>query len=338
MSPSSSTSPHPKKASYCTRTRRCRKATCERCGPIWAGDQSRVLREGIRLAGEVSLVTVTAPSMSGSRLAGARIWNATAPRRMQRFHQKCQQHAKRKHGVHSVVAGVWEVKGNRLHRHLLLPWNTEAERASSKTYFAKLKELSGTHGFGFVHKVPKPMPGLIAAGYLSKDLLLTARHEAAPSRIVHVSRALTSRSGVTMRSIRKQRWIWVVQQRYGLSDEEAPLWAEALARSPWSSPSTSLVTPREHGKGSFSWPPSKTHALPHVTRDEHPPRRTAKPSWAPAHHQGRRRSSLPLGVLGLSPSGTGRTYEAPHRRRDPDLLRGRGPPHRQRFHVRDRPH
>jgi hypothetical protein len=110
-----------------------------------------------------------------------------------------------------------------LHVHVVLGLATPAQRHAAMLYVAKLEELRSAWGFGFLDEKLSSIPGQRAAAYLSSYLVTGKGHKATvqetvlredcPTMLVHISRELTQRTGITMRSLRRRRYEWVLARR-----------------------------------------------------------------------------------------------------------------------------
>jgi len=104
-----------------------------------------------------------------------------------------------------------------LHVHPVLGFTTASERLAARLYLRHLVELAPGYGFGFVERKEREMPARAAAAYLSayfvtgskkkETLQRSVVHRGMPRSIVHVSTALTMRTGCTMRRLRLARFI-----------------------------------------------------------------------------------------------------------------------------------
>lgn len=154
-----------------------------------------------------------------------------------KLHRKAAQHAKRMlareeedPSAWRIVARAWEFqKRGVLHMHVVLPMGTQAERLGSEAYLIAVEALAAAHGFGYVDRGrkasgrrdgPRRLPRLkatVAARYIAKYLapvepgrgkiLLTETvlHRDVPPHITYVSRELTSRTRITMGTLRQRR-------------------------------------------------------------------------------------------------------------------------------------
>ena len=197
---------------------RCRSRRCPSCGLLWAGDARRKLLVNIaEYGGDVTLVTQTAPG--ADRLPDARAmteWNESAPRRWRRLHTLARTAAVRQGHVVTIVARTWEYqKRGALHVHVVVGVHTAAELAGAHAYVRHLHRLRSGQDFGFVDRHLRRATAEVAARYVAKYLApirggkltlseTVLRHDV-PPHVMHVSRDLTRRTGVTMRSLRWRR-------------------------------------------------------------------------------------------------------------------------------------
>jgi hypothetical protein len=196
----------------------------------------------------VSFVTVTAPGADVLPWAQGEAahrtvvpayryrWNRSAPDRWRRLHRLASQRVRRRLGQFRVLAREWEYQRRGvLHMHVVLPMATARDRHAAHLYVAALDELRHAHGFGYVDRgrqtngrrtLPVIPPGA-AAAYLAKYLAPTSRggkmalsetvrQPDVPRLVVYVARELTGRTRVTMRSLRRRRLAWVIEQQTGL--------------------------------------------------------------------------------------------------------------------------
>jgi hypothetical protein len=119
----------------------------------------------------------------------------------------------------------WEVQRRGVwHLHFVLGMETPVERVWAMEYVKAMRELGRSKLFGFVDAKPlqSPQPAEKAAGYLSKYLakwnedgsfeLTETVRAAGRSLLNYVSRRLTAKSGVTMRTLRQVRIAWAWRQ------------------------------------------------------------------------------------------------------------------------------
>jgi hypothetical protein len=227
----------------------CRRRKCPGYAPLWAGDQRRKLFENLSAYtdgnGSVLLGAVTPPGAqvlpwdrswcshredekcSGER--GCRVdvvratgWNLKAPENWRRLHRRAYEYVKKNFGIKPVLlARVWEVqKRGVLHVHPVLAAGTPVQRHAAAIYLDAIQRFGPQYGFGFSKDRAKPMANRAAAAYLSAYFVKgkkgkvalheSVMHPAMPRSIIHVSRELTTRTGVTMRELRFRRFVWIV--------------------------------------------------------------------------------------------------------------------------------
>jgi len=195
--------------------------------------------------GQVALVTVTAPGQdvlgwdrsrcqhpgdetcSGSKgcvvdADALKLWNRTAPRRWRELHRKASQWVRRHHpDAYLMLGRVWEEqKRGALHVHVVVGYDMGLVRTAAIAYRDQLERLAPEHGFGYVGQKLSSARGENAAAYVSSYFIAgsgrkatvreTVRSIHAPGHIVHVSTRLTRATGVTMRSLRRQRYLHVI--------------------------------------------------------------------------------------------------------------------------------
>lgn len=201
------------------------------------GDMSRVIREAVAAYGEQRpcwLVTVTAPGVDRLpwdaeepgrvELHAANAWNASArPRWSQGLHHLARTRTARAGHRLNVLAMVWQMQARGvLHVHLILGYDGP-DREAARFYVKQLRELAPRYDFGYIDardidgkRRATVMPGWRAANYVSRYLsestqfldALAAEHR--PKRLWWVRPELTSRSGVTMRRLRRARYLYVI--------------------------------------------------------------------------------------------------------------------------------
>jgi hypothetical protein len=117
------------------------------------------------------------------------------------------------------VRAVEQQRRGVLHWHLVVGYSTPGERAAADRYVAELVDRAPRHCFGFVDRKLDVKEPTAAAAYLSSyfvtgkggKLTLTesVRADVLPPSIFYVAPALSRRSGLTMRSLRLRRYLWV---------------------------------------------------------------------------------------------------------------------------------
>jgi hypothetical protein len=149
-------------------------------------------------------------------------WNLKAPDNWRRLHRRAYQYVAKSYGLKPLLlARVWEIqKRGVLHVHPVLGAGTPVHRHAAAIYLDALKRFGPQYGFGFSEGKARPMHARAAAAYLSAYFVKgkkgkLALHEsvlspAMPRSIIHVSRELTARTGVTMRELRFRRFVWIL--------------------------------------------------------------------------------------------------------------------------------
>lgn len=214
---------------------RCRARSCPSCGLLWAGDTKvRIIANVEAYRGAVAMATITAPGKDVLGNSGAmRDWNNSAPERWSLMHQACRQAAIRATGTApTMLAWCWQYQERgALHKHAILGMETATERASAHAYLLAMDTLRHKYGFGFVSDTRKSgkwrriglesiaqiRAGRYLARYLVKpgaggepELTETVTRADVPPLVVYVSRKLTSRTGITMRTLRLRRRAWAL--------------------------------------------------------------------------------------------------------------------------------
>lgn len=226
----------------------CKRRSCPSYAPTWGRDSyMRLLLNVLSYGGRVSFVSLTAPGREGLphdgepgdwqvRPDAADAWNLRHWAEWSRLHRAAKARADRKLGFRGKLVGYSrELQGRGVwHLHIALGMQTGHERAWAIEYGRALRELSPRYLFGFVDLKPlrEAREGAGAAGYMAKYLTkgtgeeLAAMLALAPGRpLLYVSPALTSLTGVTMRSLRLVRRAYraaldPLGQHFPLSDED----------------------------------------------------------------------------------------------------------------------
>ena len=257
---------------HCFRSRwrggRCKRRSCPGYAPIYLRDQAERLRVNLPAwHGQVCMATLTAPGRdalpwdrsrcapgkhrcSGTRgckvvVSAAARWNSTVTERLSGLLDLARERVRRQFGKQAqvVVLGyVLEAHGRGVfHVHLVLGYQTAADRAALDTFRGALKDARGRYGFGmgprsFDAGEPHRFNAGDAARYVTKYLrpdgakssfvpLLQAIEQLARRdpetgrskvlvRPVYVNPKLTQITGVTMGFLRFRRYAWV---RWGLA-------------------------------------------------------------------------------------------------------------------------
>jgi len=198
--------------------------------------------------GQVAIITVTGPGQdvipwdrsrcthpAGERCGGrkgckaakgpARWWNVRARWQWRELHRKAAQNVRRrKDGKGLQILGrVWEYQRRGvLHVHVVVGVDQGVNRHAARLYTEQLQRLHGEHGFGWPDGKWSSYRGQNAAAYLAsyfiegKGRKATVRETVTeidvPSQVVYVSTNLTRATGVTMRSLRRDRYMHVLRR------------------------------------------------------------------------------------------------------------------------------
>lgn len=183
------------------------------------------------------MVTITGPGkdvlpMDGDQVvrAAAVRWNGSAAARWRRLHRAAAQKARRRNGRLTLVAWSWEYQRRGvLHKHLIVGVETAAELAGAHAYVKALDGLRLEYGFGFVDRgrrhggsrslevIPAERAARYVAKYLSPldgegkpTISDTVRRSDVPPLVVYTARAMTCKTGITMRYLRRVRLSYVL--------------------------------------------------------------------------------------------------------------------------------
>jgi hypothetical protein len=190
------------------------------------------------------------PSQRCSGAHGCRVdpeaaaaFNKQAGRWWSQLHRAAKTRADRATGHKGrVLARVFEKQKRGLaHVHGVIAVTEGIERTWAEAYLVALAQLAPRYGFGYVdgwQKLSRKFwPGDHAAAYLSSYFVRGKGRKASitenvaagdlPHLVVFVSRALTQRTGCTMRSLRNARRLWA--SREGLVDPPTMSLEEWLA-------------------------------------------------------------------------------------------------------------
>jgi hypothetical protein len=209
---------------------------------LWLGDIRRLLFANLLdYGGRVWMVTVTAPGAEVLRCDGENVeasaameWNRTAAARWRELHRRAYQATRREYGpdVLQTLARVWQLQRRGvLHIHLVLGFESPREVAAARFYVACLRERHREFGFGCIDARDRNgrsgratvMEPHRAAGYLSRYLGESAQLVRAlalacrPRQMVWVALRLKRVSGVTMRRLRRARYLsWIRRRESGV--------------------------------------------------------------------------------------------------------------------------
>lgn len=200
------------------------------------------LRFNVRACrGRVLMVTLTAPGVRGGcpwdpaqcrvrephehaghlgcrvEALSAELWNDGMFDAWQRLHRKARERASRRvSGCGSRLLAKspeLQVRGV-LHLHVLFGAATSREVAWVDAYVAALRALAGSERFGEQLRVGDWGPASDAGGYVAKYVSKTEgmrqwwEDGRLPARAFYVSSGLTMRTGVTMRTLKRQGRCW----------------------------------------------------------------------------------------------------------------------------------
>lgn len=182
---------------------RCKRRSCPGYAPIYLRDQAERLRINLPAwEGKTCMVTLTAPGRDvlpwdrrrcrteaahrcsgalGCRVepSAAATWNSDVTRRLSGLIDRAQQQVRYHHGKCGKVVVLGYVleaqQRGVLHPHLVLGYQTAADRAALETFRSSLKKSRGAFGFGtgrgsFDAGQPDRFNAADAARYVSKYL------------------------------------------------------------------------------------------------------------------------------------------------------------------------
>lgn len=224
--------------------RTCRRRGCPGYVDVWLGDNRvRLLENLLAFGGEVTMTTITAPSLPwsaecdvrgehkhsgplGCRVepVAAQRFNCEADRRQSRLHKAAAQRTYRRYGSYPkrlAYAPELQARGV-VHWHVVLAWDTPLNRRLSRHYVQQLHALHGQYGVGWPDRKLEVRSPANAARYLSKyltkagggglrELVVSGQ---APTRAVYVHRELTATTRCTMRNLRLRRLFWAKWRRH----------------------------------------------------------------------------------------------------------------------------
>jgi hypothetical protein len=228
---------------------RCSSRRCPAFAAIWARDTLRKVSTNLDwYGGRIAMITLTAPGVEsvgpcvlhdgphkfngplGCRhdLKAVAIFNEFSRQEWRTLNRVCKQRADRKlkrlghSGRGGILTYQWELHQRGVwHLHIVLGMELGLEVAWGMEYAAALRSLSRRYGFGHVDTKPlgRPTPVGVAALYLAKYLVkrdaaggtvVTETVQAAGRTLLnYTARRLTSRTGCTMRNLRRARRLWV---------------------------------------------------------------------------------------------------------------------------------
>jgi hypothetical protein len=165
------------------------------------------------------------------------VWNEQAPTNWRLLNAEVQKRVRAELGIAAtLLTWVWEKqRRGALHKHFVLGVGSARERHAAHRYLAIMDELRGFYGFGFMDRGKwdqkrgrrslRELTGLHAGRYVAKylskrdengDLAVNelVKDSDVPPLITYVSRRLTSVTGVTMRSLREHRRLYVTASEH----------------------------------------------------------------------------------------------------------------------------
>lgn len=153
--------------------------------------------------------------------AAADQWNKLSLRWWTKLHEAAQESTRRAVGARAnVVFKIPEVhKRGVRHGHSLLGYTTPRERAAADRYVLELRKRAAGAGFGYILPpvVREAGSGAGAAYFASYFIDGKGRKASITESVqspvldgctIYVSPRLTTRSGITMRSLRLKRYLW----------------------------------------------------------------------------------------------------------------------------------
>ncbi len=253
----------------------CKKRTCEICGLTWARDWRRGMFENLKSLGvEVAFASVTPPGQAelpydgrvcahlgphkhgkgyGCRVNGDALaeWSRDLSKRWKRLHNAARNATRREMGrCLPLACRAWEPQSRGPgHVHLVFALHRPGDLELVKCYLAHVARLAPRHKFGFPGEKEgvslQLMTGERAAAYVSTyfvkgkggkpTLQENARNPHLPRLLIWVAPALTRKTRVTMRNLRRCRQLWAVRMRL----PPAPSWSGielariVLLAGPW---------------------------------------------------------------------------------------------------------
>lgn len=220
------------------RVRTCKRRDCPRCGRTWARAWGACSFHNLEhYNGPVALVSITAPGAdvlpwscgrdhkhSGPRgcrvkADAADVWASNVTANWSALRDAARRAVARAgHEPPPILERVWEPQKRGVpHLHIVLGVATHAEREAARCYVDELARLAPAYLFGFVDRKLAPIHARDASRYLTNYLLgrssskSTIRENIAdprmPRSLVWITPRLTSATKVTMRNLRRARWV-----------------------------------------------------------------------------------------------------------------------------------
>jgi len=136
------------------------------------------------------------------------------------MHRDAYQRCRRERLKPWLLVRVWELqKRGVLHAHPVFAYSTLAEKRAADSYIEHLDSLRDGYGFGYIERKRRVSEPRAAAAYLSSYFVAGKRRKLSlresvqsqwmPHTIIHVSVRLTRSTGITMRTLRLKRYLWV---------------------------------------------------------------------------------------------------------------------------------
>jgi hypothetical protein len=229
----------PVRDDFTHRLRTCKRRYCPRCGQVWARSWGTVSRVNLaKYGGPVALVSITAPGADrlpwactrehehsgpkGCRIEAeaADAWAEQARANWKKLRDAARLATVRALGVKpALLERVWEPQKRGVpHLHVVVGMATPAQRAAAEHFVAGLHRLAPEHDFGFVDRKLTSITAADAARYLTSYLVgrdsskkATIRENIAdprmPRSLVWLTPVLTRETRVTMRNLRRARWL-----------------------------------------------------------------------------------------------------------------------------------
>jgi hypothetical protein len=216
--------------------RTCKRRDCPRCGRSWARSWESVLRHNlIEYAGEVALITITAPGAdrlpwscerkhehSGTKgcqvkADAADVWADQARRGWPKLRDAARKACTRAGWKPTLIVRTWEPQKRGVpHLHIVLGLGTQPERIAARRFVDELARLAPEYGFGYVDRRIDAISAREASSYLAGYLLGRSGHKETirenisdprmPRSLIWLTSTLTRRTLATMRRLRYVRW------------------------------------------------------------------------------------------------------------------------------------
>jgi hypothetical protein len=222
----------------------CKRRSCPFCGVRWARDWQRSTSLNLEAFGRpLTLVSVTGPGAdrlpwdetycahrrrhrhsgrNGCRVEqrALREWSDTLTWRWGKLRRAAALAVKARHGAAPrILERAWEPQKRGVpHLHLVLGYGTPEERALAQAFADELAARAADYDFGFVDTRLQAWDAHGAARYIASYLVgsragkQTVRQNLAdpnlPGSLLWLTPTLTSRTGLTIRTLRRARHLW----------------------------------------------------------------------------------------------------------------------------------